>query len=272
MSGRLAATFAALKASRRCGLVPYVTAGDPDVTRSREIVRALDRAGADALESGVPFSEPLADGPVIQRASERALAAGMSLAGALDLVAALRGDIRAPVVLFTYANPVFRMGLDRFVARAAEAGVDGVLTLDLPVEESSGLRGALAARGLDTIFLVSPTTTDARIEQAARLGSGFLYAISRLGVTGARTQVAHGVRELAARIRRATDLPLAVGFGLSQPEHVAAVAEFADAAVVGSALVDLIARSAEAPDLAARVEQFVRSLKGEAVQPAVGHG
>jgi tryptophan synthase alpha chain len=272
MTGRLAATFAGLRATQRCGLVTYVTAGDPDYARSREIVLALDRAGADVLEIGVPFSEPLADGPVIQRASERALAAGMSLARALDLVTEVRDRLRAPIVLFTYANPVFRMGTERFVARAAEAGVDGVLALDLPVEESSRLRDALASRGLDMIFLVSPTTTDERIRRAAAIGSGFLYAISRLGVTGARARVAEGARELALRIRRETDLPLAMGFGLSQPEHVAAVGAFADAAVVGSALVDLIARSARAPDLAARVEQFVRALKGEPVHPAVGRG
>lgn len=272
MSGRIAATFARLRLERRCGLVTYVTAGDPDYARSREILLALDRAGADVVELGVPFSEPLADGPVIQRASERALAGGMSLARALELVADVRPALRAPVVLFTYANPIFRMGLGPFVARASRAGVDGVLALDLPVEEAGTLHAALQTAGLDMIFLLSPTTAAERIQAAGRLGSGFLYAISRLGVTGARRELASGARGLAERIRRETALPLALGFGLSRPEHVREVAGFADAAVVGSALVDVIARARESPALVPQVEAFVRWLKDEAVEPAVTHG
>jgi tryptophan synthase alpha chain len=274
VSARLAHVFEALRAERRCGLVTYVTAGDPDYERSREVLLALDRAGADVLEVGVPFSEPLADGPVIQRASERALASGMTLARTLDLVADVRPQLSAPIVLFTYANPIYRFGFDRFVARAADVGVDGVLVLDLPIEEADGLRAALAPVGLDTIFLLSPTTTVERIRRAAALGSGFLYGISRLGVTGARSQVAGGARALAERIRRETSLPLALGFGLSHPDHIAEVGQFADAAVVGSALVNVIAEARRAPaeEIGAAVGAYVRWLKGTRREPMVVHG
>jgi tryptophan synthase alpha chain len=260
--GRIADTFTRLRNEGRSGLVTFTTAGDPDLPRSGEILQALDRAGADVLEVGVPFSDPLADGPVIQRATERALAAGGSLAAALSLVEAVRSTIKAPVVLFTYANPLFRMGLDRFVARAAAAGVDGVLALDLPIEEAGDFRNVLAPAGIDTIFLLSPTTTDARIRKAAELGSGFLYGISRLGVTGARDRVASGAQELVARIRTHTAMPVALGFGISRPEHVAEVGTYADAAVVGSALVALVAEASGSPRLIERVEEYVRSLKG----------
>ena len=165
-----------------------MTAGDPDLPRTEGILRALDRAGADVLEVGVPFSDPLADGPVIQRATERALAAGTTLRGVLDLLEQLRPELRAPVVIFSYANPILRLGAERFADRARAAGVDGVLVLDLPIEEADDFRNMLAARGIDTILLLSPTTTDERLRKAASLGSGFLYAISRLGVTGARDQ------------------------------------------------------------------------------------
>jgi tryptophan synthase alpha chain len=214
----------------------------------------LDRAGADIIEVGVPFSDPLADGPVIQRASERALAAGTTLSSTLELVGSLRDQVRAPMVLFSYANPIHRMGYDTFARRAADAGVDGVLTLDLPAEESAELRLALRASGIDMVFLLSPTTSMARMELAGRLGSGFLYAISRLGVTGAQHRLAGGVEQLVARIRQASSLPVAVGFGMSKPEHVREVGRWADAVVVGSALVQLIADSADAPDLDERVE------------------
>ena len=176
----------------------YVTAGDPDLEHSRQVLLTLARAGADVLEVGVPFSDPLADGPVIQRATERALAAGTTLAAVLDLVASVRGEIAAPIVLFTYANPLVRMGVPEFATRAAAAGVDGVLTLDLPVEEAGDVRNRLHEAGLDTIFLLSPTTTTERIRRAAALGSGFLYGISRLGVTGARQTVASGAEALVA--------------------------------------------------------------------------
>jgi tryptophan synthase alpha chain len=260
---RLAATFDRLRDAERTGLVTYVTAGDPDLSRSGAIIRALDEAGADIIEIGVPYSDPIADGPAIQRASERALAGGANLTRTLDLVASVRADVAAPLVLFTYVNPILRLGLETFVARAADAGIDGVLLLDLPVEEAAEAREALVGRAIDTIFLVSPTTTDARLREAARLGQGFLYAISRLGVTGARDAVATTAKPLADRIRRHTSLPIALGFGISQPEHVAQVASFADAAVVGSALVERIGRAAAAGrDEAAAAAGFVRWLRG----------
>jgi tryptophan synthase alpha chain len=269
---RLGDTFSRLQASKTTGLVTYVCAGDPGYARSAEVVRALDRAGADVIELGVPFSEPLADGPVIQRATERALAGGMTLAKTLDLVGELRPDLRAPIVLFTYANPIYRFGLDAFVARAAAVGVDGVLALDLPAEEAEPLHGRLARASVDMIFLVSPTTTDARLRRAGEIGSGFLYGVSRTGVTGARDAVAESAAGLAARMRAETRLPVAIGFGLSRPEHVREVGQWADAAVVGSALVDVIGKAGDSPRVAADVEDFVRWLKGDSDRPGVVHG
>jgi tryptophan synthase alpha chain len=260
---RIADAFRRMRDERRVGLVTYVTAGDPSLDRAADILRALDRAGADVIEVGVPFSDPVADGPVIQRACERALAAGATLERVLDLVAAVRPSVRAPIVLFSYANPIYRMGFERFAARASDAGVDGVLALDIPVEESGPIRDALLGHELDPIYLLSPTTTDERARRASELGRGFLYLISRAGVTGARDTLAAGVREMAARVRAASDLPLAVGFGLSRPEHVRAVAEFADAAVVGSALVSVIAEAGGGPDLVPRVDAYVRWLRGD---------
>ncbi len=264
MASRIADTFARLRRDRRPGLVTYVTAGDPDLPRSAAILEALDRAGADVLEVGVPFSDPLADGPVIQRATERALASGTTLRGVLQTIGALRARVRAPIVVFSYANPLLRLGAERFARDAAAAGVDGVLVLDLPIEEAGGFRETLAAAGLDAIFLLSPTTTDERIRKAAELGSGFLYGISRLGVTGARDQVASGAEALVRRIRPHTALPIALGFGISRPEHVAEVTTFADAAVVGSALVAVIAEHGGSPQLIDRVEDYVRWLKSYA--------
>jgi tryptophan synthase alpha chain len=220
----------------------------------------------------VPFSEPLADGPVIQRATERALAAGATLAGVLDLVASVRAEIAVPIVLFTYVNPLVRMGIGEFAERAATAGVDGVLTLDLPIEEAGEVRGRLREAGLDTIFLLSPTTTTERIRRAAALGSGFLYGISRLGVTGARQTVAAGAEALVARIRAETALPIAIGFGISQPAHVAEVGRWADAAVVGSALVSVIAEHGASPALVPAVETYIRWLRGDGARSPAGSG
>jgi tryptophan synthase alpha chain len=262
MTTRIADTFARIRAERRPGLVTYTTAGDPDLPRSAEILKALERGGADILEVGVPFSDPLADGPAIQRATERALASGGTLRTALTMIEDVRPHIRAPIVVFSYANPLLRYGLDAFARRAADAGVDGVLALDLPIEEAGLFRETLARSGIDLIFLLSPTTTDARIQKAAELGSGFLYGISRLGVTGARDQVASGAEALVRRVRAHTSLPLAVGFGISRPEHVAEVGAYADAAVVGSALVSMIAEASRTPDLIDRVENYVQWLRG----------
>jgi tryptophan synthase alpha chain len=260
---RIGEAFAHLRKDRRTGLVTYVTAGDPDLQRSAAILQALDRAGADVIEVGIPFSDPLADGPVIQRATERALAAGTSLRAVLDMLERVRPTLRVPLVLFTYANPVLRMGTESFGRRAAQVGVDGVLVLDLPVEEAGEFRESMAGRGIDMIFLLSPTTTVERIRRASQLGRGFLYGISRLGVTGVRDHVAPGAEELAARIRAETSLPLALGFGISQPDHVRQIGQWADAAVVGSGLVQVIAQNTDAPDLVGRVESYVRWLKGE---------
>jgi tryptophan synthase alpha chain len=239
---RIDAAFRDLRRDGRCGLVTYVTAGDPDLERSRDVLVRLARSGADILEVGVPFSDPLADGPVIQRATERAIAAGATLAKVLGLVSDVRAEVDAPIVIFTYANPVLRMGLDEFANRARQAGVDGVLTLDVPPEESEQFREALARARIDTIFLLSPTTTPERIRRAAALGTGFLYGISRLGVTGMRDDVADSARELSARVRRET-------------------AEYADAAVVGSALVNVIAEHGQSAALGDEVERYVRWLK-----------
>ena len=243
------------------GLVTYVTAGDPDLPRTEGILRALDRAGADVLEVGVPFSDPLADGPVIQRATERALASGTTLAAVLDMIRRSRADLHAPIVLFSYANPILRLGAERFAELARDAGVDGVLVLDLPIEEADQFRVLLASRGIDTILLLSPTTTDDRLRRAGSLGSGFLYAISRLGVTGARDDLAAGAEEMVRRIRAVSPLPIALGFGISKPEQVREVGRWADAAVVGSALVSVIADAGASHDLDSRVEEYVRWLK-----------
>ena len=260
--GRLAAAFARLRGNGAgAGLVTYVTAGDPDLSRTEGILRALQKGGADVIEVGVPFSDPLADGPVIQRATERALAAGTTLSGVLDMVARSRVDVGVPIVLFSYVNPILRLGAERFADRARDAGVDGVLVLDLPIEEADEFRALLASRGIDTILLLSPTTTDDRLRRAALLGSGFLYAISRLGVTGARDAIADGAEEMVRRIRMHSSLPVALGFGISKPEHVREVSTWADAAVVGSALVNVIAEAGASRDLNARVEEYVRWLK-----------
>ena len=258
---RIDAAFRELRAQGKTGLVTYVTAGDPDFERSRELLVRLDRAGADILEIGVPFSDPLADGPVIQRATERAIRSGTTLSSVLDMIADVRPLVNAPLVIFSYANPILRMGLGAFVARARDAGVDGVLTLDVPPEESGQIREALSRARIDTIFLLSPTTSVERIRRAAALGSGFLYGISRLGVTGVRDDVADSARELGERVRKETGMPFALGFGISRPEHVRAVAGCADAAVVGSALVQVIAEHGQSPSLFTEVERYVRWLK-----------
>jgi tryptophan synthase alpha chain len=261
---RIASAFDRLRSRGGPGLVAYVTAGDPTLERTAEILVALSLNGADVLEVGVPFSDPLADGPVIQRASERALAGGTTLRRTLAMIRDTRGRIASPIVLFTYANPILRMGEDAFVAAAAEAGVDGVLVLDLPVEEAGPFRSRLVAAGLDPIFLLSPTTSEERISASAELGRGFLYVISRLGVTGVRDTLAADIEPLVRRIRARSPLPLALGFGISTPEHVAEVARWADAAVVGSALVNVIAEHGVSADVAERAGAYVRWLKGSA--------
>lgn len=258
---RLGETFQKLGISKKPGLVTYITAGDPTLERSADILQALDGAGADVLEVGAPFSDPLADGPIIQRASERALASGTTLTKVLDMVAQVRKKISAPIVIFSYANPILRMGEESFVTAARRAGVDGVLILDLPIEEAAQFRQRLKEQEIDMIFLLSPTTTEDRMRKAAELGSGFLYVISRLGVTGIQEELAGGIESMITRIRKISKLPIALGFGISTPEHVYEVGRWADAAVVGSSLVKIIAEVGDSQDLVSRVQKHVRWLK-----------
>ncbi|MGA1018624.1 MAG: tryptophan synthase subunit alpha [Phycisphaerales bacterium] len=268
--GRIAQRFETLRADGRGGFVAYLTGGDPDIAVGASLVEALDRGGADIVELGVPFSDPLADGPTIQRGMERALASGTTLASVIALVREVRDRVATPIVLFSYANPILAYGRDRFVADAAAAGGDGLLVRDLPPAAMGDLHPSLLDAGIDPIFLISPTSSAARIEQAARLGRGFLYGISRLGVTGMRTSIATSAGELASRVRGITDMPLVLGFGVSTPEHVAEFHRHADAAVVGSALVDLVGRHAGDSQLPQRLESMVRWLRGEGPAPEDG--
>ena len=260
---RIGETFARLKAGGRRGFVPFVTAGDPDLATTRALIVGLARAGADVVELGVPFSDPMADGVVIQRASERALRNGVSLADVLRLVSEARAETDVPVVLFSYFNPLLQFGLERLCEEARRAGVDGVLVTDLAPEEAEEFSASLRRRGLDMIFLVAPTSTDARLSMIAARASGFIYAVSRAGVTGARAAVSDAAERLVARVRAVSDLPVAVGFGISTREQVAEVWRYADAAVVGSALVAEIERHGAEPDLVARVGGFAHSLLPE---------
>jgi tryptophan synthase alpha chain len=260
-STRISKRFAELRASGELGIVAYITAGDPSFGATLKFVLALAAAGADVIELGVPFSDPLADGPTIQRASERALKAGASLAGVLNLVGSIRQSSQVPLVLFSYYNPILQMGLEKFAAAAASAGADGVLATDLTPEESEEYRRILAAHRLDTIFLGAPTSTDERLAKIAACSSGFLYLISRTGVTGAKDALPDDLPTLIRRIRSVTKLPIAVGFGISLPGHVSVLGGLADAAVVGSALVSEIEKAKSVDAAAAAVAERVRSFK-----------
>jgi len=239
-STRISKRFAALRDSGQLGIVAYITAGDPSLDATHKFVLALAQAGADVIELGIPFSDPLADGPTIQRASERALKSGTMLASVLDLVRQIRQSSEVPLVLFSYYNPVLQMGLEKFAAAASQAGADGVLITDLTPEESGDHRRILAAHHLDTIFLGAPTSTDDRLAKIAAASSGFLYLISRTGVTGAKDALPDDLPTLLRRARAVTQLPIAVGFGISLPGHVSVLGGLADAAVIGSALVSEI--------------------------------
>jgi len=264
-STRIARRFADLRRTGEMGLVAYLTAGDPSLEVTEQFVLALANAGADVIELGVPFSDPVADGPVIQRASERALRSGTTLAGVLGLVKSLRAKTDVPLVLFSYFNPVLQMGLEKFADAAKAAGADGVLITDLTPEEAGEYRAAMSARGLDTIFLAAPTSPDERLARIAEASSGFLYLISRTGVTGPKDQLADELPALARRVRRVTQLPVAIGFGISLPGHVALLGGLADAAVVGSALVEEIERAASVDAAAAALAARVKLLKGTAI-------
>ncbi len=258
---RISKRFAELRSTGELGIVAYITAGDPTLDATHKFVLALADAGTDVIELGVPFSDPLADGPTIQRASDRALKSGTTLAGVLNLVRRIRESSQVPLVLFSYYNPILQMGLEKFAAASAQAGADGVLATDLTPEESEDYRRILHARDLDTIFLAAPTSSDERLQKISAATSGFLYIISRTGVTGAKDSLPDELPALLRRARRFTDLPIAVGFGISLPGHVSVLGGLAAAAVVGSALVSEI-ENASSPDAAATaLRERIQKLK-----------
>lgn len=258
---RIEAKFAALRGRGESALIPFVTAGDPDIETTLEILRALERRGADGIELGVPFSDPMADGATIQRASERALKKGTSLPRILEMLLEFRRDSEIPLILFGYYNPFFRYGLKRFTREAKAAGVDGILCVDLPPEESDELRRWTDAEGLDTIFLLAPTSDAERIRLVARRGRGFIYYVSVTGVTGVRQRFEDHLQSQVTRVRRYTSLPIGVGFGISTPEQAAWIASFADAAVVGSALIEVMERADQNQEKVERAGTLVARLK-----------
>ncbi len=259
---RIGKLFDSLKQEGRKGFIAYITAGDPTPARTPELVEALVRGGADLIELGVPFSDPIADGPVIQRAGERALAAGTTLAGVLEMARQIRRTSEVPLLLFTYLNPVVRYGLDRLAKDAAASGIDGCLLTDASVEEAHDYVGAMHKYGLDTVFLAAPTSTERRLKLVAQYSTGFVYLVSRTGVTGERDSLSQAAAPLVSAMRAVTTLPLAVGFGISRPEQVSQAAAQADAVVVGSALVRVIEEHGDSPRLAQELESFTRQLRG----------
>ena len=258
---RIGRLFESLKHENRKGLIAYLTAGDPSPRRTAALVAAMVRGGADLIELGVPFSDPIADGPVIQRGGERALKAGTTLATVLDIARQIRTSSEVPLLLFTYLNPVLRYGLGRLAAEAAASGIDGCLLTDASVEEAEAYVDAMHRHGLDTVFLATPTSTERRIKLVAQYSTGFIYLVSRTGVTGERDSLSASVAPLVESVRAATGLPLAVGFGISKPAHVAEAGRLVEAVVVGSAFVRLIEQNAENPALETKLEEFTRELK-----------
>lgn len=258
---RLDATFERLRSAGERALVAYFTAGDPSLAETRRLVVEADRRGADIIELGIPFSDPVADGPVIQRAAERALRSGTSVARVLEVVAAVRSEVRAPIVFFTYYNPVLAFGLEPFAQAAAKAGVDGLIVADLPVEESDPLAVAAAQAGLDLVHLVAPTSTPERVRMIARRSAGFIYLVALTGVTGERTELPPDLAAQIRTLRAVTTKPICVGFGISRPEHVAAVGRMADGVVVGSAIVRMVEERAGSASLIDDVGAFIASLK-----------
>jgi tryptophan synthase alpha chain len=257
---RIAETFARLRQEGKRGLIPFIVAGDPDLRTTGELLVELARAGASLIELGVPFSDPIADGPVIQRASMRALRYRVSLTQILEVVSDARKETDVPIVLFSYFNPLLQFGVRRLSAEARRAGVDGVLVTDLVFEEAEEFGIALAEYDLDPIFLVAPTSTEERLRMIAGRARGFIYAVSRAGVTGARADLSAEAERLVARVREISDLPVAVGFGVSNSEQVADVWRYADAAVVGSAIVAEMEKLIGEPDLVRRTGDFTRAL------------
>jgi tryptophan synthase alpha chain len=267
--GRLGDAISALRAEGGKAFVPYVTSGDPTLARTREVWRALDDAGADVIEVGIPFSDPMADGPTIQRASFRSLRNGTTLSLVLDALAEERAGLRARVVIFSYYNPVLAMGLETFAERADAAGVDGVLVPDLVPEEAGPLLKAISPRGIDPVFLVAPTTPNDRLAYIGRMSPALVYAVSLTGVTGARAELPPDLAGFLARCRKHIPAPIVVGFGVSTPEHAKAVAALADGVVVGSALVKIVESVGDSDELAARVGSAARAL-AEAVRGSGG--
>jgi len=258
--GRIADVFANLKQQGKKGLIPFITAGDPDLATTEQLLIALSKAGATLIELGVPFSDPMADGPVIQRASERALKHSFGLQDILDTAARARKQIDTPIILFSYYNPLLQFGLQRLAQAVSEAGVDGVLVTDLTPEESGEFEATLREHDLDMIFLVAPTSTDERLRLVAEHASGFIYAVSRAGVTGTREKVSVEAEKLVNRVRQFSSLPVAVGFGISNAAQVADVHRYADAVVVGSAIVAEMERLEGSPELVERIEKFLIGL------------
>lgn len=257
----IAKTFQRCQSEKRAAFIPFLTAGDPDLDKTADLMQAFVDGGADLIELGVPFSDPIADGPVIQAASQRALSSGTTMSAILRLVARQRDRLGVPIVLFTYFNPIHARGVENFAEQAAASGVDGVLCVDLPPDEGAeDVVPALRQQGLDTVFLLAPTSDKQRIKTVGAMSSGFVYYVSRTGVTGARQELPKELLKETKRLRKKIELPLAVGFGISTPEQVEQVAKVADGVVVGSALVKLIGDHSEAPDLAQKVEKKIREL------------
>src|SRR5713226_1197849 len=257
---RITEAFAELKQEGKRGFIPFITAGDPDLDTTRELIVELDRVGATVIEVGVPFSDPMADGPVIQRASERALRHRFGLTEILQTVSEARSQTDVPIVLFSYFNPLLQFGIEKLAREGKAAGVDGILVTDLAPEEAGKFSSVLRAKDLDMIFLVAPTSTEERLKMVAERASGFIYAVSRTGVTGAREEMSAEAEALVKRVRQLSDLPVAVGFGISKPEHIVDVWRFADAAVVGSAIVREIEQAQSPAEAVSRVGRFAREL------------
>jgi tryptophan synthase alpha chain len=257
---RIAETFAALKRDRRRGFIPFITAGDPDLETTHHLIVELAQAGATLIELGVPFTDPMADGPVIQRASERALLQDFGISEILQTVARARKQTGVPIILFSYFNPLLQFGVEILGREAKAAGIDGILVTDLVPEEAGEFMSVLRGNDLDMIFLVAPTSTDERLQMVAERASGFIYAVSRAGITGPRTEVSVEAEKLVRRVRKFSDLPVAVGFGISNPDQVADVWRYADAVVVGSAIVAQIEAAASTGEVVSRVGRFAREL------------
>ena len=257
---RIVRLFDRLRAAPRPALIAYITAGDPSPAATPDLVAALERGGADLIELGVPFSDPIADGPVIQRGSERALKAGTKLSTVLDIAAEIRKQSEIPLLLFTYMNPVLRYGLEPLAKAAVASGIDGCLLTDLSVEEAEPYIHVMRRAGLDTVFLAAPTSSRRRLELVAKYSTGFVYLVSRTGVTGERASVSDSAAPLVLAMRGVTELPLAVGFGISTADHVRAIGAIADGVVVGSAFERVIEQNATSPQLPAKIEALAREL------------